>query len=134
MVNRFIQYQHCPAKWLDVGIALIPKSDGAQGLGSGRPISLIEALMKLAEEWTSPRFKKAMLRHPSPGDLKLPAQPKGRMSRMQFFNSGGGRSCQHALVLLISTMQAMTVQRRRFVLVNTDVKGAFPSAPTDFMG
>ncbi len=73
MVKRFIEYQHCPAKWLDVGTALIPKSDGAQGLGSGRPISLIEALMKLAEEWTSPRFKKAMLRHPSPGDLKLPA-------------------------------------------------------------
>jgi hypothetical protein len=90
--------------------------------------------MKLAEEWTSPRFKEAMLRHPSPGDLKLPAQPRGRMSRMQFFNSGGGRSCQHALVLLISTMQAMIVQRRKFVLVNTDVKGAFPSVPTDFMG
>jgi hypothetical protein len=90
MVNRFIQYQHCPAKWLDVGIALIPKSDGAQGLGSGRPISLIEALMKLAEEWTSPRFKTAMLRHPNTGDLKLPAQPRGRMSRMQSFNSGGG--------------------------------------------
>jgi hypothetical protein len=36
LVNRFIMYQQCPAKWLEVAIALIPKSDGAQGLGAGR--------------------------------------------------------------------------------------------------
>ena len=41
LVNRFIMYQQCPAKWLEVAIALIPKSDGAQGLVAGRPISLI---------------------------------------------------------------------------------------------
>ncbi len=26
LVNRFIMYQQCPAKWLEVAIALIPKS------------------------------------------------------------------------------------------------------------
>ena len=55
LVNHFIMYQQCPAKWLEVAIALIPKSDGAQGLGAGRPISLIEALMKLATAWTRAR-------------------------------------------------------------------------------
>jgi hypothetical protein len=27
----------------------------------------------------------------------------------------------------------MIIQRRRFLLISTDVKGAFPSVPTDFM-
>jgi hypothetical protein len=35
LINHFIQFQVCPAQWLEVAIALIPKSDGAQGLGAG---------------------------------------------------------------------------------------------------
>ncbi len=31
LVNRFIQFQECPAQWLEVAVALIPKSDGVQG-------------------------------------------------------------------------------------------------------
>ena len=64
LINRFITLQQCPEQWLDVCIALIPKSDGATGLGSGRPISLIEALLKLAEAWTAPKIKRAFLKHP----------------------------------------------------------------------
>ena len=31
-------------------------------------------------------------------------------------------------------MQAMVLQKRQFILISTDVKGAFPGVPTSFMG
>jgi hypothetical protein len=136
MANRLIQFQHCPSRWLEVAIALIPKPDGAQGLGAGRPISLIESLMKLATAWVAPRIKSALRAHRSPTDPPPPARPSGRLHSQQFFDSGARRGCHQALLLLTSesVMQAMTLQKRQFTLISTDVKGAFPGVPTSFMG
>jgi hypothetical protein len=44
-VNKYIMTQSCPAVWLLVTIAMIPKGTGGGGLGAGRPISLIETLL-----------------------------------------------------------------------------------------
>ena len=134
LINRFIQYQHCPSRWLEVAIALIPKSDGAQGLGAGRPISLIESLMKLATAWVAPKIKAALRAHRGSNDPPPPARPSGRLHSQQFFDSGARRGCHQALLLLTSVMQAMTLQKRQFILISTDVKGAFPGVPTSFMG
>jgi hypothetical protein len=134
MINRFIQFQHCPSRWLEVAIALIPKSDGAQGLGAGRPISLIESLMKLATAWVAPKIKAALRAHRRPNDPPPPARPSGRLHSQHFFDSGARRGCHQALLLLTSVMQAMTLQKRQFILISTDVKGAFPGVPTSFMG
>ena len=134
LVNRFIMYQQCPAKWLEVAIALIPKSDGAQGLGAGRPISLIEALMKLATAWIAPRIKSALKAHRKDTDLPAPNLPSGRLHPQQLFDSGEHRGCHQALIMLISVMQGLKLQGKPFYLVSTDVKGAFSGVPTDFAG
>ncbi len=39
LINRHLRFQEAQAEWLEVGIALIPKSDGLAGLGDGRPIT-----------------------------------------------------------------------------------------------
>ena len=83
LVNRVILYQQCPTKLLDVAIALIPKSDGAQGLGAGRPISLIESLMKLATAWVAHRMKSALRAHRRETDPPEPTLPSGRLEEMQ---------------------------------------------------
>ena len=134
LVNRFIMYQQCPAKWLEVAIALIPKSDGAQGLGAGRPISLIESLMKLATAWIAPRIKSALKAHRNDTDLPTPNLPSGRLHSQQLFDSGEHRGCHQALIMLISVMQGLKLQGKPFYLVSTDVKGAFSGVPTDFAG
>ena len=134
LVNRFIMRQECPAKWLDVAIALIPKSDGAQGLGAGRPISLIESLMKLATAWIAPRIKAALRAHRTDTDLEEPNLPSGRLHPQQLFDSGEHRGCHQALIMLISAMQGLRLQGKPFYLVSTDVKGAFSGVPTAFAG
>ena len=84
LVNRVIQQcQQCPTKLLDVAIALIPKSDGAQGSGAGRPISLIESLMKLATAWVAHRMKAALRAHRRETDPPEPTLPSGRLEEMQ---------------------------------------------------
>ena len=134
LINRFIQFQECPAQWLEVAIALIPKSDGAQGLGSGRPISLIECLFKLATAWVAPRMKAAQRAHRKASDPPAPAPPSGRLHSQQLFDSGEHRGCHQALIILISVMQGLKLQGRPFYLIYTDVKGAFPGVPTEFEG
>ena len=134
LVNRFIMQQQCPARWLDVAIALIPKSDGAQGLGAGRPISLIESLMKLATAWVAPRIKAALRAHRKDTDLPEPNLPSGRLHSQQLFDSGEHRGCHQALIMLISVMQGLKLQGKPFYLVSTDVKGAFSGVPTAFAG
>ena len=134
LVNRFIQYQECPTQWLEVAIALIPKSDGAQGLGSGRPISLLECLFKLATAWVAPRMKAAQRAHRRASDQPAPAPPSGRLHSQQLFDSGEHRGCHQALIMLISVIQGLKLQGLPFYLVYTDVKGAFPGVPTEFMG
>jgi len=134
LVNRFIMHQECPAKWLDVAIALIPKSDGAQGLGAGRPISLIESLMKLATAWIAPRIKAALRAHRTSTDAEEPNLPSGRLHPQQLFDSGEHRGCHQALVMLISAMQGLKLQGKPFYLISTDVKGAFSGVPTAFAG
>ena len=134
LINRFIQYQECPAQWLEVAIALIPKSDGAQGLGSGRPISLLECLFKLATAWVAPRMKAAQRAHRRASDPPAPAPPSGRLHSQQLFDSGEHRGCHQALIMLISVIQGLKLQGLPFYLVYTDVKGAFPGVPTEFMG
>jgi hypothetical protein len=134
LVNHFIQFQVCPAQWLEVAIALIPKSDGAQGLGAGRPISLIECLFKLATAWVSPRMKAAQRNHRRTTDPPAPAPPSGRLHSQQLFDSGDHRGCHQALIILISVLQGLKVQGLPFFLIYTDVKGAFPGVPTEFEG
>jgi hypothetical protein len=43
LINRFITLQQCPEQWLDVSIALIPKSDGATGRPSCWQVSYVPA-------------------------------------------------------------------------------------------
>ena len=100
LINRYLRFQEAPAAWLEVGIALIPKSDGLAGLGDGRPISLLETLLKLSTAFVGPKIKNALLRHPSPYDPSLPARKHGRMHRQQLFDSGSRRGCQEAYIML----------------------------------
>jgi hypothetical protein len=134
LINRFIQFQECPTQWLEVAIALIPKSDGAQGLGAGRPISLLECLFKLATAWVAPRMKAAQRAHRRASDQPAPAPPSGRLHSQQLFDSGEHRGCHQALIILISVMQGLKLQGMPFYLIYTDVKGAFPGVPTEFEG
>jgi hypothetical protein len=134
LINRFIQFQECPAQWLEVAIALIPKSDGAQGLGAGRPISLLECLFKLATAWVAPRMKAAQRAHRRASDQPAPAPASGRLHSQQLFDSGEHRGCHQALIILISVMQGLKLQGMPFYLIYTDVKGAFPGVPTEFEG
>ena len=56
---------------------------GAQGLGAGRPISLIESLMKLAIAWVAHRRKAALRAHRRETDPPEPTLPSGRLEEMQ---------------------------------------------------
>ena len=87
LINRYLRFQEAPAAWLEVGIALIPKSDGLPGLGDGRPISLLGSLLKLSTAFVGPKLKTALLRHPSSHDPLAPARRHGRMHRQQLFDS-----------------------------------------------
>ena len=135
LINRYIQFQEAPAAWLEVGIALIPKSDGLAGLGDGRPISLLEALLKLATAFVGKKLKRALLQHPSLHDPPPPARRHGRLHRQQLFDSGAKRGCHEAFIMLTTVMQGLHAQGRDFVLrlVSTDVKGAFNRTPTGYM-
>jgi hypothetical protein len=91
-VNKYIMTQSCPAVWLLVTIAMIPKGTGGGGLGAGRPISLIETLLKLATAWVIPRVKARMLQHRRPDGPQAPSPAEGWADRGQFFDSGGRKS------------------------------------------
>ncbi len=56
------------------------------------------------------------------------------MHSQQLFDSGEHRGCHQALIMLISVLQGLKLQGLPFYLVYTDVKGAFPGVPTEFMG
>jgi hypothetical protein len=133
LISRYLRFQEAPAAWLEVGTALIPKSDGLAGLGDGRPISLLETLLKLSTALVGPKIKSALLRHPSPYGPSLPARRHGRMHRQQLFDSGSRRGCQEAYIMLTAVLHGLRAQRRRLVLITTDVKGAFNRTPTDYM-
>jgi hypothetical protein len=75
--------------WLLVTIAMIPKGVGGGGFGAGRPISLIETLLKLATAWVIPRVKARMLRHRPPEGPTEPSPVEGWADRGQLFDSGG---------------------------------------------
>jgi hypothetical protein len=107
-VNKYIATQSCPAVWLLVTIAMIPKGAGGGGLGAGRPISLIETLLKLATAWVIPRVKARMLQHRRPGGPQAPSPAEGWADRGQFFDSGGsGRGCIQAVVTVVSVIEGL---------------------------
>ena len=59
LINRYLRFQEAPAAWLEVGIALIPKSDGLAGRGEGRPIRLFGTMLKAMNAVVGPKNKKA---------------------------------------------------------------------------
>ncbi len=133
-VNKYIMTQSCPAVWLLVTIAMIPKGTGGGGLGAGRPISLIETLLKLATAWVIPRVKARMLQHRRPDGPQAPSPAEGWADRGQFFDSGGsGRGCIQAVVTVVSVIEGLITLNQDFAYVALDVKAAFPSVPTEFM-
>ncbi len=133
-VNKYIMTQSCPAVWLLVTIAMIPKGTGGGGLGAGRPISLIETPLKLATAWVIPRVKARMLQHRRPEGPQAPSPAEGWAERGQFFDSGGsGRGCIQAVVTVASVIEGLTTLNQDFAYVALDVKAAFPSVPTEFM-
>ena len=101
--------------WLLVTIAMIPKGAGGGGLGAGRPISLIETLLKLATAWVIPRVKARMLQHRRPGGPQAPSPAEGWADRGQFFDSGGsGRGCIQAVVTVVSVIEGLITLNQDF--------------------
>jgi hypothetical protein len=104
-----------------------PQRNRGGGLGAGRPISLIETLLKLATAWVIPRVKARMLQHRRPDAPQAPSPAEGWAERGQFFDSGGsGRGCIQAVVTVVSVIRRPHYARPRLCVCGTGRQGGVP--------